>query len=133
MSAKLFRVIVQVGDIEQAASFYATLLGMEGSRVSNGRHYFNCEGTILACLDPRADGDDFDATPSPDHIYLAVDDIEASYAAAQTAGAKLAEGDVHGDPAGEIAQRPWGEKSFYIEDPFGNHLCLVERSTMFTG
>ena len=62
----LFRVIVPVGDIERAALFYSALLGAAGSRVSPGRHYFECEGTILACYDPQADGDGRNAKPLPD-------------------------------------------------------------------
>jgi hypothetical protein len=53
----LFRVILPVSDIEAAASFYARLLEMPGTRVSSGRHYFDCGGTILACYDALADGD----------------------------------------------------------------------------
>ena len=34
---------------------------------------------------------------------------------------------------GEIAERPWGERSFYATDPFGNKICFVDRATMFTG
>lgn len=44
----------------------------------------------------------------------------------------LARGQVHGDLAGKIATRPWSERSFYIDDPFGNKLCFVDRTTMFT-
>ena len=32
-----------------------------------------------------------------------------------------------------IVTQPWGERSFYAEDPFGNKLCFVDRSTLFTG
>ncbi len=133
MAAILFRVILPVADIERAAKFYAAVLGEAGVRVSDGRHYFNCGGVILACFDPRADGDDYDARPNPEQIYFSVDDIEATYAACQKAGAKFATGDVHGDPAGQIAQRPWGERSFYVEDPFGNKLCFVDAATVFRG
>lgn len=55
--ARLYRVIVPVVGIEASASFYAAVLGEPGRRVSPGRHYFDCEGTILACFDPEADGD----------------------------------------------------------------------------
>jgi catechol 2,3-dioxygenase-like lactoylglutathione lyase family enzyme len=131
--AKLYRVILPVSDLARAAAFYETVLGAKGQRVSDGRHYFDCEGTILACFDPRADGDDYDAKPNPEWLYFAVDDVEATYAACTKAGAKLAPGDVHGDPAGKIAKRPWGERSFYVEDPFGNKLCFVDKKTTFTG
>jgi catechol 2,3-dioxygenase-like lactoylglutathione lyase family enzyme len=133
MKPKLFRIVVMVSDIDRAAPFYETVLGMVGQRVSPGRHYFDCDGTILACLDPNADADPCDVRPLPDYIYFAVDNIEATYDACQKAGAVFADGDVHGDPAGSIARRPWGERSFYAADPFGNGLCFVDRSTVFIG
>src|SRR5260221_384849 len=41
--------------------------------------------------------------------------------------------DVHGADAGAIVKRPWGERSFYAEDPWGNGLCFVDEQTLFTG
>lgn len=133
MRVKLFRVILPVSDIERAVKFYEAVLAMTGSRVSPGRHYFDCDGTILACFDPNADGDGYPPTPLPEWIYFSVDDVEATFAACKKAGAVFAAGDVHGDPAGAIAKRPWGERSFYVEDPFGNKLCFVDRATLFLG
>ncbi len=121
---RLFRVIVPVTDIARAARFYAELLGIPGRRVSPGRHYFDCGGTILACFDPRADTDPFDLGPNPDHLYFAVVDLEGVFARARALGAQIL------DP---IDQRPWGERSFYLADPFGNKLCFVDDRTLFTG
>jgi catechol 2,3-dioxygenase-like lactoylglutathione lyase family enzyme len=130
----LFRVIVPVGDIERAALFYGALLGAVGLRVSPGRHYFECEGTILACYDPQADGDGRGALPLPEPIYIAVDDLESTYASAKTAGASFSSAvSPEVGPLGRIAQRPWGERSFYAVDPFGNPLCFVSRDSVFTG
>ena len=28
---------------------------------------------------------------------------------------------------GHIARRPWGERSFYMQDPSGNPICFVRR------
>jgi catechol 2,3-dioxygenase-like lactoylglutathione lyase family enzyme len=121
-----------VGDIERAAAFYTALLGLEGARVSGGRHYFRCGGVILAVFDPRADGDTFDLRPNPDHIYFAVADLEAAHARAQALGCLSKEiGDGH-LPMGEIHRRPWGERSFYLRDPWGNPLCFVDEKTLFT-
>lgn len=130
----LFRIIVPVASIEQATQFYGYLLEQAGRRISPGRHYFDCGGTILACYDPQADGDGYDARPLPEPIYLAVDDLEAAFARAGAAGATFA-ADVVPDvgPLGVIADRPWGERSFYTTDPFGNPLCFVARGTEFTG
>ena len=94
------------------------------SRISPGRHYFGCGGVILACFDPRADGDPWDATPNPDHVYLAVGHLEAIFDR------------VAGQPDGMILRpietQPWGERSFYCTDPFGNKLCFVDEGTLFT-
>lgn len=130
----LFRVVLPVSDIERAARFYETVLGIAGRRVSAGRHYLVCEGTILACYDPQADGDGRDARPSPEPIYFAVDDLEATFTRAREAGASFSP-EVVPDvgPLGEIAHRPWGEWSFYASDPFGNPLCFVSRESMFKG
>ena len=133
MSVELSRVILPVTDIERAARFYAHVPGIEGRRVSPGHHYFDCGGTILACFDPRADGDDQDPRPNPEWLYFAVDDLEAGHEAARRAGATLPRDEIHGDPAGSIARRPWGERSFYAEDPFGNKICFVDHDTTFRG
>ena len=133
MAPHLFRVILPVSSVDEAADFYGRVLGVPGFRVSPGRHYFDCGGTILACFDPRADGDPWDAAPNPEWLYFAVDDLEAARLAAQEAGASFPDGDVHGESMGEIATRPWGERSFYANDPFGNKICFVERETTFTG
>ncbi len=122
---RLFRVILPVAGIESAAAFYGALLGTPGTRVSGGRHYFDCGGTILACYDPRGDGDDWDATPNPDHIYFAVDDLEAVHRRARSLPCRQL--DVR------IAVRPWGERSFYATDPWGNQVCFVDETTCFTG
>jgi catechol 2,3-dioxygenase-like lactoylglutathione lyase family enzyme len=130
----LFRVIVPVADIERATVFYARVLGARGQRVSPGRHYFDCEGTILACYDPARDGDGYEARPLPEPIYLAVDDLEGVFDRAREAGAAFsAEVVPEVGPLGAIAQRPWGERSFYASDPFGNPLCFVSRDSVFTG
>lgn len=122
---KLFRVIVPVFDIERAAEFYGQILGEPGKRVSNGRHYFDCGGTILACFDPMADGDGYEAEPNPDHVYFSVKDLEAVFERMKNGGCKELDD--------EIAVRPWGERSFYAKDPFGNRICFVDEKTVFTG
>ena len=120
---RLYRVIVPVGDIEAAQRIYTRFLGFEGRRISTGRHYFGCEGVILACFDPRADGDDWDAKPNPDHVYFSDADLDAAFHRAQEAGATISR---------PIETQPWGERSFYCADPFGNKLCVVDERTLFT-
>jgi catechol 2,3-dioxygenase-like lactoylglutathione lyase family enzyme len=133
MSTKLYRIILPVLDIDEAERFYTAALGLNGHRVSNGRHYFDCGGVILACYDPRADGDDFSARPNQEHLYFAVDDLEAAFERVEKLGALSREIGDGGLPMGEIVTRPWGERCFYAVDPFGNPICFVDEKTLFTG
>ncbi len=125
---KLFRLILQVTDLDKATDFYSELLGTEGRRIHGARHYFDCGPMILALVDTTAGG----AKPNPDYIYFSVDELENIHARAQKL-ACLSKGEVHEESAGAIVTRPWGERSFYAEDPFGNLLCFVDEKTIFTG
>ena len=127
---RLFRVILQVGDLQSAAAFYTALLGVDGRAVGGGRMYFDCGEVILALLDPTAGGTK--PQPNPDYVYLAVDDVDAVRERARWLDGRSA-GTVHGESAGDVATRPWGERSFYVRDPWGNRLCFVEAKTVFTG
>ena len=131
MADKLFRIILQVDDLDKAADFYSKLLGDPGRRIPRaGRHYIDCGPVILALVDVTAGGDV--PKPLPDNIYFAVANINAVHARAQELGC-LSSDDVHGASAGEIVKRPWGELSFYVYDPWGNGLCFVDETTLFTG
>jgi catechol 2,3-dioxygenase-like lactoylglutathione lyase family enzyme len=127
---KIFRVILQVSDLDKAADFYAKLLDAKGRRVSVARHYFDCGPIILALVDPTAGGDK--AIPNPDYIYFSVADLDNIHSRARKLGC-LSQEKVHEESAGEIVTRPWGERSFYAVDPFGNLLCFVDERTIFTG
>ena len=127
----LFRIILQVSDLDKAAEFYARLLADEGRRIPRAsRHYFDCGPVILALVDVTAGGEE--AKPLPDYIYFAVNNLEDVHARAHELGC-LSTDDVHGASAGEIVKRPWGERSFYVLDPWGNGSCFVDETTLFTG
>jgi predicted enzyme related to lactoylglutathione lyase len=131
MADKLFRVILQVDDLDKAADFYSKLLNDPGRRIPRAsRHYVDCGPVILALVDQTAGGGK--AKPLPDKIYFAVGDLEQVYTRARDLGCLSTE-DVHGASAGEIVVRPWGERSFYVHDPWGNGLCFVDDKTLFTG
>ena len=70
-------------------------------------------------------------TPGPKSVFFAVDDVEAIHERASRLGV-LAPYQVHGEPAGAVLQRPWGERSFYVVDPWGNDLCFCEDGTLYT-
>lgn len=127
----LFRVILQVSDLDQAEEFYGKLLSDRGRRIPYAsRHYIDCGPVILALVDVTAGGEA--AKPLPDKIYFAVNNLEKVYELAKELNC-LSDEDVHGASAGEIVMRPWGERSFYVNDPWGNGLCFVDETTLFTG
>ena len=126
---KLFRVILEVGDLDDATTFYASLLGLPGARHPGARHYFQCGGVILAILDVTAGG--VNPSPGTSGLYFAVDDIAAIHGRAAALDA-VAPYQVHGQPAGEVIERPWGELSCYVVDPWGNHMCFVQEGTLYT-
>jgi PhnB protein len=128
---KLFRIALQVGDLAKAGEFYSTLLDDPGIPIPRGsRHYFNCGPVILALVDVAKGGES--PQPTPDYIYFAVNDLEEVFARAKAMNC-LCQDRYHDQQAGEIVMRPWGERSFYAEDPWGNGLCFVDETTLFTG
>lgn len=126
---KLYRIILPVTNIEKASQFFANLIGQDGQRVSEGRHYFDLEGTILACYDPVADGDTISkpwVLHENQYIYIATDRLEEVHQRMVNDSEKE-----YVDK--DIQLMPWGERLFYARDPFGNRICFVDRSTIFTG
>lgn len=128
---RIVRVVLPVTDIDRAAAFYGAVSGRVGRRVSPGRHDFDLDGAVLTCHAPHVEAGDpdgaADVSPNPDWIVFEVPDLGRAHAAAIGAGARLPADEVPGiGPLGRIAVRPWGERSFYAVDPFGNGICFVE-------
>ena len=126
---KLFRITLEVSSLDEAAKFYAKLFGIPGQRHPGSRHYFTVGGVIVALLDPTPGS--LQPTPSGKSIYFAVDELEPVHARAKELKA-LSPFKVHGESAGDIVKRPWGERSFYVTDPWGNELCFVQEGTLYT-
>jgi predicted enzyme related to lactoylglutathione lyase len=126
---KLFRVTLEVADLDAAAQLYADLFDIAGERRPGARHYFDCGGVIVAVLDVSQGG--MTPTPGPKSFFFAVDDVDVVHARAERLGV-LAPYDVHGEPGGALVTRPWGERSFYVVDPWGNDLCFCENGTLYT-
>jgi catechol 2,3-dioxygenase-like lactoylglutathione lyase family enzyme len=131
---KVYRVLLPARDLNRSRGFYETLLALRGREVAPGRVYFDCGPVILGILDYSSpEGPEF--SPPNEALYFATNDLEGVQGRARKLGC-LSPGNLHGDPSsplGEIVVRPWGERSFYAEDPAGNHLCFVDETTVFTG
>jgi len=123
----LYRVILPVQDIEQAVAFYRHVFQVEGTRVSPGRHYFECGSTILACYDAIADNDtvgDGWNFHENQYLYFAVNNLAEAQSRVLAAGGEL---------ISEIESMPWGETLFYGTDGSGSRLCFVDDQTKFVG
>ena len=134
MAPTLYRIILQVDNLDRAEEFYGKLLGDRGRRIPRAsRHYIDCGPVILALVDVTAENSiAAKPEPLPDYIYFAVDDVDAVHARARELNCLSTE-DVHGESAGDVVVRPWRERSFYVHDPWGNGLCFVDEKTLFTG
>lgn len=121
---RLFRVVIPVSNLADGVSFYASILDAPNKQVSAGRHYFDCEGVILCVYNPALDGDELDPGRMPTPVYISVSDLESARDRAKAAGARKVT---------PIQTWPWGERSFYLTDPFKNPLCLVDQKTIFQG
>lgn len=126
----LFRVMLEVSNLNAAVTFYSKLLGIEGRVLRGSRAYFDCGSVILAILDPTLG--DVKPTPNVGDVYFSVKDLESFHARARELGC-LSKEEVHDESAGDIVTRPWGERSFYVRDPWGNGVCFVDEKTLYTG
>jgi predicted enzyme related to lactoylglutathione lyase len=126
---QFFRLNIEVGDLTSAISFYTKLLGVEGRKQAGSRCYFECGPVTLQVLDVSSVRQPH---PAAKALYFTVNDLEAAY---ERAGALecLSREEVHDAPGGGIVVRPWGERSFYAQDPWKNPLCFVEEGTVYTG
>lgn len=124
--ASLFRINVEVGALDRAVAFYGALLEQEGRIQMGSRCYFRAGSVTLQVVQVA------EPQLAAKALYFATDDIDGVHARAKALGC-LSDDSVHGTPAGEVVVRPWGERSFYCDDPAGNPLCFVDAGTIYAG
>src|SRR5262245_24516952 len=96
----LFRINLEVADVERAAREWAELLGLVGRPQAGARVYFTAGAVtlqVVECDPPH---------PAAKALYFLVDDLEPVHGRARKLG-WLSKEKVHGEPGGEIAVRPW--------------------------
>lgn len=123
---RLFRLNVEVGDIDAGAGFYSELLGIEGRPQAGQRCYFAAGPVTLQVVQAEA------PHTAAKALYFAVGDLDEVHRRAGSLGC-LSREMVHGTSGGDPVVRPWGERSFYADDPWGNPLCFVEDGTIYAG
>lgn len=126
---QFFRLSVEVGNLDAAEEFYSKLLGMRGRRQAGSRCYFQPGLVTLSVLDVSSARQPH---PAAKALYFTVKNLEAAFERGKALGC-LSREDVHDAPGGGIVVRPWGERSFYAEDPWKNPLCFVEEGTVYAG
>ena len=127
----LFRINIEVGNLDEAERFYGALLGQQGRRQAGSRVYFNAGPVTLQVVDVRSMGMGV-PHPAAKALYFLVRDLDAVFLRAEALGC-LSREMVHGVRGGAITVRPWGERSFYAEDKWMNPLCFVEEGTTYPG
>jgi predicted enzyme related to lactoylglutathione lyase len=125
----LFRINVEVGNLDEAARFYERLFGVVGRMQAGSRCYFTCGPVTLQIVDVSSVSVPH---PAAKALYFVVDDLDAIFERAKSLGC-LSHEEVHGEPGGQISVRPWGERSFYAEDQWHNPMCFVETGTVYPG
>jgi len=123
---QFFRMNLEVGDLAAAQSFYETLLCTQGRGQAGQRFYINPGPVALQVVQVAA------PHPAAKALYFTTSDLEAVHARA-TALNCLSLLPVHTMNGGDISVKPWGERSFYAQDPWGNPLCFVETGTVYAG
>lgn len=126
---QFFRLNVEVGDLDVAAAFYTKLLGVQGRKQPGHRCYFHCGPVTLQVLDVSSISQPH---PAAKALYFTVKNLDAAFERARALEC-LSRENVHDAPGGGIVVRPWGERSFYAEDPWSNPLCFVEEDTVYAG
>jgi catechol 2,3-dioxygenase-like lactoylglutathione lyase family enzyme len=127
----LFRVNIEVGNLDEAERFYGELLGQKGRRQRGSRVYFDAGPVMLQIVDVASMGMGV-PHPAAKALYFLVRDLDAVFRRAEALGC-LSQEMVHGVRGGAITVRPWGERSFYAEDKWLNPLCFVEEGTTYPG
>jgi predicted enzyme related to lactoylglutathione lyase len=126
---QFFRMNIEVGNLQTAIDFYTKLLAIQGRKQPGARVYFEAGPVTLQVVDVSSVGKPHVAAKA---LYFTVKDLDTAFERAKELGC-LSRESVHDAPGGGIVVRPWGERSFYAEDPWGNPLCFVEAGTVYTG
>jgi predicted enzyme related to lactoylglutathione lyase len=125
----MFRLNVEVGDLKAAAALYQSLFNVQGRLQAGHRVYVPVGPVTLQVVDVSSQRSPH---PCAKALYFTVEDLDAAHTRAKALNVLSAE-QVHGAPAGEPIVRPWGERSFYVDDPWGNQFCFVEAGTAYAG
>ena len=114
MTVKRIVTNIAAGDVAKAQAFYGDLLGLHLAMNMGWILTFTADATMTPQLSVMTEGGS--GTPVPD-LSIEVDNVDATHRKAVAMGFAIEYG-----PADE----PWGERRFYIRDPFGRLVNILE-------
>jgi catechol 2,3-dioxygenase-like lactoylglutathione lyase family enzyme len=113
---KIRRIVcnVETPDVKKAHSFYRDVLGLELIMDLGFIRTYGCDSRMTVQVSFASEGGS--GTPVP-HLSIEVDNLEAALQRVRKAGITLEYG-----PESE----PWGVRRFYVRDPFGKLINVLQ-------
>ena len=118
---------IRVADMAQALDFYLGRLGFSAEGDPEQPNVSVVRGDARLMLEKTADfyGDAYNlairqrlGSASPNALYMEADDLDDLYRTLEETATKIV------DP---LADRPWGQAEFTVEDPDGNWLTFWKK------
>ncbi|WP_148255350.1 VOC family protein [Aidingimonas lacisalsi] len=114
MKVKRIMSNMATSDLDKAKTFYGDILGLELLMDHGWFRTYGSDATMRVQVSFGAEGGS--GTPVPD-LSIEVDDIEAALRRFQEANVAIEYGPV---------SEPWGVRRFYVRDPFGRLINLLQ-------
>lgn len=103
-------------DLDQAKTFYGDVLGLDVLMDHGWFRTYGSDERMTVQVSFGAEGGS--GTPVPD-LSIEVDDIEAAFARFEEADVPIEYGPV---------SEPWGVRRFYVRDPFGRLVNILQHA-----
>ena len=115
---KVKRIVANVAasDVDKASAFYEDLLGLEVLMDLGWIRTYGSSSKMTVQLSVMSEGGSGTAVPD---ISIEVDNVEEALSRVQKAGIAIEYG-----PATE----PWGVRRFYVRDPFGKLVNILQHN-----
>ena len=122
-------MILAVTDVLRSVDFYERVFGWPRNEQINYQNYVELlppDGGALGLYSRDGYAAEVGAEPaavgangevSPAYVYVRIEDVEATVATAQEAGARL---------LSPPAERSWGERAAWFADPDGNLIAVAQ-------
>jgi catechol 2,3-dioxygenase-like lactoylglutathione lyase family enzyme len=113
---KVKRIVsnVAASDVEKARAFYEEVLGLKVLMDLGWIRTYGSSAKMTVQMSVMSEGGSGTAVPD---LSIEVDDVEAAMARVRKAGIAIEYG-----PASE----PWGVRRFYVRDPFGKLINILQ-------